>query len=327
MKLARVTNPFACRVVRLLTVSAFAGALSFAARIADADQGHWYSANIDPQGYLHPRDAVVAGVDVDGTPLSVCRISTLFSTNVGKTRPDWGFCDIGVNGVEDFERPGGVWGPHADTLTPAWVTDVNGLIPGSAVRFGQENGTPLFVCRGFPTDPARGLQVGKIEPGFSGCHIPYGGHEVVVRGYDVLTVGFPSIAATGTPLPPQALVGGYDDDSSPLFICIGFFQGGWHPGKMRSNWGTCDIAWGGGEHWVTPFVVIVPQFTASSPGSNFFVADTAVDGTPEGICTAPTLGSIQVGQYTNGVCTYGFGGAEYQVAVGAGAEVLSSFTP
>ena len=75
------------------------------------------------------------------------------------------------------------------------------------------------------------------------------------------------VAVNGGPLPPNAVQAGNETDLTvngptyPLYICRAPFQGGLHPGKIRSGWTACHISWGGTEHAISTYDVLVPTFT------------------------------------------------------------------
>lgn len=63
-----------------------------------------------------------------------------------------------------------------------WVPARNGYVPDGAWAIGyEEDGSPLYLCRAF----YRGLQPGKVRPGFSGCNISYAGKEITISKYSV----------------------------------------------------------------------------------------------------------------------------------------------
>ena len=262
----------------------------------------------------HPFDGIVAGADVDGTPLISCRAPWQGGLQPGKTHPDWTSCDIGFGGQELFVFP-------YETLVAGWTDEASGAVPDNALAFGNDGsgGPTLYPCRGY-LDGA-GLQVGKVRPGLGACAVPYGGQELYITDYQVLTTTLPlTSSSVDSAAPPSgALIGGFDSDGAPLYVCEALFGGGFVPGKTRANWNGCDVSFGGSENFVTSYNVLIPTFQA--PGS-FFVAGNEADGTPLGVCQASYQNSTQVGKYlTSGACNFGFGGAE--VSLGSGFQVLS----
>ena len=64
-----------------------------------------------------------------------------------------------------------------------WARARNGSIPHHAWTVGTDtNHLPLYLCR---SHYAGGMQPGKLRRGFRGCHIAYGGREIVLHKYQV----------------------------------------------------------------------------------------------------------------------------------------------
>ena len=282
----------------------------------------------------HPFDGVVAGSDIDGTPLISCRGTFQGnSVQVGKTRADWNFCDIGYGAAEDHVTP-------YETLVGAWTDGTDGSVPNNALPFGTDGdgGPTLYPCRAY-LNGDEGYQLGKVRPGFSGCDIPYGGSEQSFPYYQVLTTSLPlrtqSVDSASPPTSATrgrnaALVGGYDTDGAPLYVCQALFNGGLTPGKTRSNWTACHVSWGGQEHVVSSYSVLVPNFEHPSRFlAGFpFHAGTDTNGSALGICRAGYESSEQVGKYlSNGDCDFGFGGEAVSIAPGQSEALLFATSP
>ncbi|BBL76446.1 DM9 repeat-containing protein [Methylomagnum ishizawai] len=76
-----------------------------------------------------------------------------------------------------------------DSYAPAsrWVAASGGTVPEGAVKAGAEAAPgrqPLYVCR---ASYQGGLHPGKLRSDFKGCNLGWGGKEVVVPDYEVLT--------------------------------------------------------------------------------------------------------------------------------------------
>ncbi len=66
-----------------------------------------------------------------------------------------------------------------------WDGASGGAVPHYAMQTGAEqNDQPLYSCRALYKG---GFHPGKVRPGFKGCNIGYGGAEIAIRDYDVLT--------------------------------------------------------------------------------------------------------------------------------------------
>jgi hypothetical protein len=317
-------------LVALLAVGILPGCGGSSSREANGElTGKVASADLPAQSewsYGSPFDAIVAGTDVDGYGLRVCRAEYQGGVHPGKTRADRSVCYVGWGGRE---IPLSTY----QTLRTDWTWAWSGAVPDSAVEFGCEQpgwlggcGAMLYPCRAYF---GGGLHPGKIRPGFDGCYIPYGGSEIHVASYEVLlgTVPVEAVAVTpGAPLPAEAVVGGYDIDGTPLYPCSAPFQGGIHPGKTRADWGTCDVSWGGGEHWIASFNVLVPKFM-DPWHTEAYAAGHEANGDWLGVCRSSYGGSLQVGKFVSwaGSCNFGFYGNE--VAVWSGFPILGSPPP
>lgn len=64
-------------------------------------------------------------------------------------------------------------------------------------------------------------------------------------------------AARNGQIPDGAVVGGNEPNGASLFICRAAFNGGVHPGKIRFGFQGCFIPYGGQEHRVSNYEVMV----------------------------------------------------------------------
>jgi hypothetical protein len=295
-------------------------------QFGNSNAGLVSAAACDWSTSVHPFDSVVAGSDGDGTPLMPCHGSYGGnSVQVGKTRADWNFCDISFGGSEQHVSP-------YETLVAAWANETNGAVPSNALQFGTDGagGPPLYPCRALLNGD--GYQLGKVRPGFAGCDIPYGGAELTSASYQVLTTSLPLLPVGVTSAPPPtsaaaggnaAIIGGYDTDGAPLYVCQALFDGGLVPGKTRSNWTACHVSWGGQEQVVSSYNVLVPKFETPEFLPQPFNGGEDTNGSPLGICRTSYQNSEQVGKYlSNGNCNFGFGGTEISVSPGESQALL-----
>jgi hypothetical protein len=126
-------------------------------------------------------------------------------------------------------------------------------------------------------------------------------------------------------VPLDAIIGGTEPDGTRLYICRAFFNGGLHPGRVRPGLAGCDIGWGGVEHLVPFYQVLVPRwrsaingnvptgaysygFEAPDPGNNFI-------GPALYPCRAFLNGGLHPGKVRPGFtgCYVGWGGKEISV--------------
>jgi hypothetical protein len=273
-------------------------------------------------------DAVRVGTDGDGTPLYSCRAQIGNSITTGKTRHDWGVCDVSYGGVENSVA-------NYQTLVPEWDSGTYGSIPTNAIPVGYENGMPIYACRAVIQGGS--LQVGKIRSGFAGCSYPYGGVEMNAVAYQVLSsagrfaVNPIGVAAGTKVMPFDAILTGTDNGGGPLYSCTVAYQGTTQVGKVAPGWGACDISWGGREISVanTPYSVLSANFVAPPlNGATLpFIGGTDANNAPLGICNVSYAGGIQVGKYvSSGACMFGYGGREISLTSGyqVFADVASS---
>ena len=284
-----------------------------------------------------PFDAIVGGHEADGTPLYVCRGGQKEGYNVqpGKFRSGWTGCDIGFGGVEtnvsDFE-----------VLVSSWQDTSGGYIPPNAIQGGYDGFTghfgelfPWYFCRAQIS--GTWYQLGKIGSDSGACLIPYGGGQYQATQYQVLVQPYPllplnMVIGQNGYVPPDAIRGGTDNDGSPLYLCSGEYApngtlAGLYPGKLRSDFGGCDISvdslvassTSNAVEVVTPqYKVLVPVWSSNSNlaiGQTLsfgFPAGTDVDGIPLYVCRDYFEGGLQPGKTKQvwNVCNFGWSGKE-----------------
>jgi hypothetical protein len=296
--------------------------LLLASHIASA-ASNWVSSGT-PGSPIIPFDALVTGrgpavpPTEPNPPLYTCRGGQRegYGLQIGMFVPGSKTCNFGYGGIEisvlDFE-----------ILTTSWQPASGGYVPPNAVEGGVDNAPPgstvkppLYYCRGVIRDAAVSLQLGKIRPGFAGCDVPYSGREVSVNPYQVLVASSPAmplanIAADNGFVPHDAIRAGTDVDGTPLYICSAIFDGSTIPGKLHSSFHGCNVSYGGVEHTVFDYYVLVPSWL----GAPFFdfPAGVDVDGNPLYVCRGLLNGGIQYPgkmQRTWKNCNYGLAGRE-----------------
>ena len=146
----------------------------------------------------------------------------------------------------------------SDSITgiSTWESASNGAIPDQAVVAGYEaDGRLIYVAR---ANYQGGLIPGKIQSGFGGAHIAWGGDEIAVTDYEVLCGGtyISWKPASDGNIPDCATEAGYEADGRPVYIARANYQGGLIPGKIQSGFGGAHIAWGGKEIAITDYEVL-----------------------------------------------------------------------
>lgn len=149
---------------------------------------------------------------------------------------------------------GGAAGARAGGATLTWSSAAKG-VPANAFVGGYEKGRALVVCR---AAHEKGTHPGKVVDGR--CNIGWGGKEVVLSSFEVLTVsGFTNwVAQKDGNYPKDAVVGGQEPGRS-LVVCRAAHLGGLHPGKIVGK--NCNIGYGGAEVLKNDYEVLVaPEY-------------------------------------------------------------------
>jgi len=63
--------------------------------------------------------------------------------------------------------------------------------------------------------------------------------------------------ATGGQIPSGAVHQGHEATGEPLYVALAGLSGGVHPGKVRQAFGAANIPYGGAEHKVNPYQVLL----------------------------------------------------------------------
>jgi hypothetical protein len=303
-----------------------------------AAQTNWVRASSNSPIPI-PEDAVIGGNDwPEGTPLYICRGGSDegYAIQPGRFRSDMTGCDIGFGGQE-YQVP------DFDFLVMSWQWASGGDVPANAVLFGWDTtppgslvGPPLYFCRAILPGQS-GWQPGKIGYAWDGCYVPFGGQEIHAAVYQVLVELSPAmpltlITAANGDVPRDAILAGTDIDGAPLYICLAYAHDGLHPGKLRREFGACDISWGGHEEFYSGYQVLAPFWQSQAPAGGLdFPAGYDVDGTTLHVCRAygflgdPTWG-LYPGKYRPdfGTCNFGKYGQERW---GTPFDVLSNLAP
>jgi len=124
-----------------------------------------------------------------------------------------------------------------------WRTMVPGSpIPPNAIVGGNENGQELYICHARYNG---GMHPGKVVG--ENCDFGWGGNEIVTSQFEILSSNaeYDWVPAENGYIPRGAVIGGFENNGNPVFICQARFHGGMHPGKIVGQ--SCNISWGGKE--------------------------------------------------------------------------------
>jgi hypothetical protein len=128
-----------------------------------------------------PRNAIVGGRDTDGAQIYVGRASHESDMIPCKVIPSKQVAYVSHNGSVISKH-------NFDILIGSdvkWKKEKNGKIPKGAFPGGRTaSGETLFIGRG---DHSRSLTVGKVHSTHGCLYIGYGGKEVALKDYEVLT--------------------------------------------------------------------------------------------------------------------------------------------
>jgi hypothetical protein len=139
----------------------------------------------------------------------------------------------------------------------AWVRLAQGAPrPATALIAGQEGGLPVSICR---APYQNGMHPGKLL-GNNGCSIGYGGREILLPQYEVLT-GNPQttrwVQSAGGQNVPGAYIGGGEPGRPQLPVCRAPIANGTITGKVVAQF--CNISAGGREIQAPRYEVLVAQ--------------------------------------------------------------------
>ncbi|MEV4706542.1 DM9 repeat-containing protein [Actinoplanes sp. NPDC049316] len=146
-----------------------------------------------------------------------------------------------------------------------WQPATNGRIPHGATPHGyEENGDPLWVCRA----PAHGgVHPGKVRPGFGVAAIAWAGGELACDEYEVLMDRGIWGVASGGDVPADAYEAGRDSNGEPLFVArAALGAGNLHIGKLRREFGAANIGYGGQEHKIHAYEVLLSPIPRERSG-------------------------------------------------------------
>jgi len=152
-------------------------------------------------------------------------------------------------------------GPQGQAIT--WILNDGHTVPDGAIVGGQEaDGTPTYVARAYFEG---GIQPGKVSAKTKkGGVIGYGGKEIDTPKYEILVgdqgaVRWVQTSGTLNPdnLGAQIVEGGREPNGAKLYIAQAPYRGAVVPGKAGPKLNGAVIAYGGDEHEVNEYAVLV----------------------------------------------------------------------
>ena len=135
------------------------------------------------------------------------------------------------------------------THSLVWTADSEGNVPANAVCGGTNfDGEPLYVAR---IKLPSGLTPGKMAPSFHVAHAGYGGQEIYLPKYEVLTnprrveLKWVPFSTDDREPPPGAILGGHDKNAGNLYVArVRRPDGMIVPGKACYTYHSCYASYG-----------------------------------------------------------------------------------
>eukprot|EP00927_Polykrikos_kofoidii_P034167 TRINITY_DN29000_c0_g1_i1.p1 TRINITY_DN29000_c0_g1~~TRINITY_DN29000_c0_g1_i1.p1 ORF type:complete len:1117 (-),score=194.17 TRINITY_DN29000_c0_g1_i1:107-2983(-) len=188
---------------------------------------------VPAQGGRVAEGALKCGWEADGSPLYMARCRHAGGLLVGKVGGRLGGCHVGFGGREQIL-------PAYEVLCAAPGTQSGGggrpirfesarsgvQMPSGAVALGWEpNGSPLFGAR---ISHGGGSHPGQADAALRTCRVGYGGHQVLVRNFEVLCFGgVADVATTPAQQTSQSSVGATSSATASGVVAL--------PAKLSSD--------------------------------------------------------------------------------------------
>nr|CAH8823925.1 unnamed protein product [Trichobilharzia regenti] len=140
----------------------------------------------------------------------------------------------------------------------SWVHEHGGAFPKNSLKADEG----IYVARCRINDD---LLVGKFVSTYGKAYCPHEGKELEFTDYELLCdsgipgcrEGYEWIMMNGGDVPENAVVGGIDRYGAPLYVVRGRIQGETCVGKLLQGEGNASFAWGGDEHKIAEYDVLV----------------------------------------------------------------------
>lgn len=125
------------------------------------------------------------------------------------------------------------------------------------------------------------------------------------------------VSASNGNVPSGSLISGHEANGEKLYACRANYEGGVHPGKVRSAFGACNIGWGGKEIPVKQYqtYIVWQKATGGKVPSSAIVAGNESNGEKLYICRGNYKGGVHSGKVRSafGACNLSWGGKEVKV--------------
>lgn len=125
------------------------------------------------------------------------------------------------------------------------------------------------------------------------------------------------VSANNGSIPSGSMVSGHEANGEKLYVCRANYEGGVHPGKVRSAFGACNIGWGGKEVPVKEYetYVVWQKAEGGKVPSSAIVAGKESNGEKLYICRGNYKGGVHSGKVRSAfkACNLSWGGQEVKV--------------
>jgi len=131
---------------------------------------------------------------------------------------------------------------------------------------GYDRGNPLYVARALHEGS---LVPGKYHAGYKTAYVSWGGKELEKKeNFEILLMAGSTLewkSAEGGTVPDGAVEGGHRPDKGALYIARGKVDGVESIGKLNPQHKFCHLPYGGKEHLVTQYQVLVNASPLNAP--------------------------------------------------------------
>lgn len=111
----------------------------------------------------------------------------------------------------------------------------------------------------------------KVIPSKQACYISHNGLEIFKPNYELLSgTGFTWVGSSNGHVPEGAVLAGNTSTGEPLFIGRAHHEGSLTPGKIHRSHGCIYVPFGGAEHSMLHYEVLVAQQKAQWVGSSAY---------------------------------------------------------
>jgi len=165
-------------------------------------------------------------------------------------------------------------------MSYTWVVSSShsGVVPNAVYAGNDVDGAPIYVGRAYHEGD---LIPVKIIPSKNAAYVSHGGQEIPVHQFETLTGhGFNWVGSGNGHVPDGAVASGTQSNGETVFIGRAHFQGSLTPGKVHRSHGCLYIPFGGAEHSIPQYEVLVGKPRSS------WVATSAHAPLPEGAILA-----------------------------------------